>query len=97
LDDSGGAEMLCIACETLDRVQALREQTDEEGETVKVKGGGTRDNPLLRHELAGRAFISKCLTRLGLSVEATIRPVGRPAQGGLGVDEDYRRRLLNED
>jgi P27 family predicted phage terminase small subunit len=96
IDDAGGRELLCLACETLDRVQSLRELIDAEGEVVRTKAG-LKDHPALRHELAGRAFISKCLTRLGLSVEATNRPVGRPPGPGFGIDAEYRRHLLNED
>jgi P27 family predicted phage terminase small subunit len=96
ISDSGGRELLCLACETLDRVQSLRELIDAEGEVVRTKAG-LKDHPALRHELAGRAFISKCLTRLGLSVEATIRSVGRPPGPGSGIDAEFRRRMLGED
>jgi hypothetical protein len=31
IDDAGGRELLCLACETLDRVASLRELIDAEG------------------------------------------------------------------
>jgi hypothetical protein len=96
VNDAGGIELLCLACETLDRVQALRELIDSEGEVVRTKNG-LRDHPALRHELAGRAFISKCLSRMGVNVEATSRPVGRPAGPGSGIDAEYRARVLGEE
>jgi hypothetical protein len=96
VDDVGGAELLCLACQSLDRAESLRMQIDREGEVVRTKNG-LRDHPALKHEIQNRSFVAKCLSRMGLNVEAPSRPVGRPAQGGLGVDADYRRRLLNED
>jgi hypothetical protein len=36
-----------------------------------------KEHPLLKHELAARAFVCRTLQRLGLDVEA-IKPPGRP-------------------
>jgi hypothetical protein len=91
LSDSGGRELLLLACESLDRVESLRSQIDKQGEYVTDSKGNRRDNPLLRHELAGRAFISKALSRLGLALETPARGVGRPPGPGLGVGPEYRR------
>ena len=91
LSDSGGRELLCLICEALDRVQSLRTQIDKEGEVVTTKEGNIRDNPLLRHELAGRSFIAKGLAKLGLALETPMRGVGRPPGPGLGVGPEYRR------
>ena len=84
VSDSGGREMLCLAAETLDRVEALRAALDRDGEVVVVKGI-PREHPALKGELAGRSFISKVLLRLGLSVEVSTKPVGRPTSSALGV------------
>ena len=92
LSDSGGRELLCLICEALDRVQSLRAQIDREGEIVTTKEGNRRDNPLLRHELAGRSFIAKTLAKMGLNLETPVRGVGRPVVGGLGVTAEYLRR-----
>ena len=86
LSDAGGRQLLLLACESLDRVEALRSQIDKEGEFVTDFKGNRRDNPLLRHELANRAFIAKALGRLGLALETPVRGVGRPPRAGLGVD-----------
>ncbi len=83
IQDVGGIELLCQACQAADRAEALREQIDASGELIKLKGGTLRDNPLLKHELACRSFVVRTLARLGLDVEA-VKPIGRPGQG-IGV------------
>jgi hypothetical protein len=77
IKDSGGLEMLCLACQSLDRAEALREQIDDDGEVIRSKAG-IKDHPALKHELAARAFVVKTLHRLGLDVEP-IKAVGRPS------------------
>src|SRR5215510_10308423 len=82
--DAGGRELLALACQQLDRAEALKAQIDAEGEVVQTRNG-PKDHPALRHELAARAFVAKTLLRLGLNVEP-LRPVcGRPA-GWIGPD-----------
>lgn len=76
IEDEGGIELLCLACEALDRAESLRAAIEIDGEILKTKTG-LKDHPGLKHELASRAFVSKCISRLGLDVEA-IKPVGRP-------------------
>ncbi len=75
--DAGGLEMLCLACQSLDRAEALRSQIDDDGEVIRSKTG-LKDHPALKHELAARAFVVKTLHRLGLDVEP-IKAVGRPS------------------
>lgn len=77
IEDAGGVELLCMACSALDRAEACREQIDRDGETIRTKTTGLKDHPVLKHELANRAFVVRTLGRLGLDVEA-IKPVGRP-------------------
>ena len=89
--------MLCLICEALDRVERLRTQIDAEGEIVTDAKGHRRDHALLRHELAGRSFISKGLQKLGLAIETTPRGAGRPPGPGLGVGSEYIRRLNGDD
>ena len=74
--DAGGVEMLVQACRALDRAEACREQIDRDGEVVATKNG-PREHPLLKPELACRAFSVRTLQRLGLDVEP-VRPIGRP-------------------
>jgi len=79
IEDAGGLELLAQACAARDRVEALREAIDRDGETVKTRNG-PRAHPALRDELAGRAFIVRTLERLGVTVEA-VKPAGRPPRG----------------
>ena len=79
VEDSGGVEILLQVCTALDRAEAQRAIIDEDGESVTIKGV-PRAHPLLREELANRAFICRGLQRLGLNIE-TVKPVGRPAKG----------------
>jgi hypothetical protein len=97
LSDAGGRELLCLICEALDRVERLRTQIDKEGEIVTDAKGHRRDHALLRHELAGRSFISKGLQKLGLALETSQRGVGRPPGPGLGVGSEYISRLNGDD
>lgn len=79
LEDSGGVELLALACQALDRAEALREKIDRDGEVLDGEKG-PRDHPGLRHELANRAFVAKTLDRLGLNLEAPKPGPGRPPQ-----------------
>jgi hypothetical protein len=74
--DAGGIEMLASACQSLDRAERCRETIDRDGELIRTKAG-MREHPLLKHELAARAFVCRTLQRLGLDVEA-VKPQGRP-------------------
>jgi hypothetical protein len=74
--DAGGIEMLCLACASLDRAEQLKTAIDEDGPIIRSKAG-VRDNPLLKHELAARAFTVRTLQKLGLNFEP-VRAPGRP-------------------
>jgi hypothetical protein len=75
--DAGGIEMLAQACQALDRAEALREEIDQDGAVIRVRGT-IRDHPALKHELANRAFVVRTLARLGLNFEPVRPSVGRP-------------------
>jgi hypothetical protein len=47
-----------------------------DGPTIRMKNGGVRDHPLMRHEIQGRAFICKALRGLGLDVVAPRSELG---------------------
>ena len=84
VSDSGGVEILCQICAAADRAEELAAQIDKDGPTILLKGV-LREHPLLKGELANRAFVVRGLQRLGLNVEV-VRPVGRPSaadKGGL--------------
>ncbi len=74
--DSGGQQMLQQICEAADRVHEFGAIISRDGPVVRTKHG-PKDHPLLKHELAARAFIVRSLARLGLDVEP-VRAVGRP-------------------
>jgi hypothetical protein len=86
IDDQGGRQMLFEICAAADRVAALRERVDADGEIITVRGM-PREHPGLKAELAGRAFICKQLRALGLDVEPTRPTPGRPP-GGSGIRWD---------
>jgi hypothetical protein len=75
--DAAGIELLCLACQALDRTEACRAQIDDDGEVSAIDGKPVREHPLLKTELANRAFVSKTLERLGLNSEPA-KAVGRP-------------------
>jgi hypothetical protein len=79
--DCGGVELLCLACQALDRAESLSEAIAAEGETVRTRTG-IRAHPALRDEPANRAFITRTLTKLGIATEP-IKSPGRPG-GGIG-------------
>jgi P27 family predicted phage terminase small subunit len=83
--DSGGLEMLQLACEALDRIAALREQIDRDGEVIRVRGM-IKDHPALKHVEAAEAFIVRTLSRMGLNYEAVKPSVGRPGGRFAGWD-----------
>jgi hypothetical protein len=79
ITDSASVEMLCLACQSLDRAESLRELIDRDGEIIKTKHG-PKEHPALRHEIAARSFVVRTLTKLGLSYEP-VKAVGRPNEG----------------
>jgi hypothetical protein len=74
--DAGGVELLCLACQALDRAEALSNAIAVDGMTLRIRGG-IRAHPALRDELANRAFVTRTLAKLGITSEP-IQPPGRP-------------------
>ena len=70
VDDAGSNEMLLQICAAADRVEEYGATIARDGLTIRTKNG-VRDHPLLKHELAARAFISRALHRLNLDIEPT--------------------------
>ena len=68
IEDVAGVELLCIACQALDRAESLRTLIDDEGEVIKVRGV-MKEHPSLKAELANRAFVVRTLQKLGLNFE----------------------------
>ena len=79
ITDVGGIELLCLACQALDRAENLADAIARDGATIYSRTGVPRSHPSIKDELACRAFVVRTLERLGLNVEA-VRPPGRPAK-----------------
>jgi hypothetical protein len=77
--DAGGVELLCLACQALDRAESLSAAIAAEGQTIRTRSG-IRAHPALRDELANRAFVTRTLAKLGINVEP-IKSPGRPSSG----------------
>ena len=77
IEDRGGIELLMQACEAADRVAQLGQKIDADGLMLESRTG-PKSHPLLKDEVANRAFICRTLERLGLNLEA-VKPMGRPS------------------
>src|SRR5262245_45368976 len=76
--DAGGLELLSQLCLALDDLDSTSATIERDGLLVRGRNG-LKENPLLRHQLGLRSFISRTIARLGLDVEP-IRPTsGRPS------------------
>jgi hypothetical protein len=74
IEDRGGIELLTQAAQAVDRLEALAERINQDGEIIIVRGI-PKPHPALREELSTRSFVCRTLERLGLNLEA-IRPTG---------------------
>jgi hypothetical protein len=74
--DSGGIEILCLICETTDRIQSLSEGIAADGPVIRTRTG-IRSHPSIRDELQARALVARLLSKLGINVEPVKSP-GRP-------------------
>jgi hypothetical protein len=75
--DCGGLELLCQACQALDRAEALAEAIARDGAVIYSRAGIPRAHPAVRDELQARAFVVKTIEKLGINFEA-VKPPGRP-------------------
>jgi P27 family predicted phage terminase small subunit len=76
--DAGGQEILCQACQALDRAENLADVIKTEGPMLQTRNT-RRTHPAVREELQARAFVVRALKELGLAVEP-IKPIGHPPQ-----------------
>jgi hypothetical protein len=80
--DRASYEALFQAACAAERAEACRKQIDQDGELIRTKAG-VREHPLLKAEIAARAFVVRTLGRLGLDLEPVRPGPGRPpAQWG---------------
>ena len=82
IEDRGGVELLVQACGAVDRVEALAERINADGEVIVVRGV-PKPHPALAQELAARSFVCRTLERLGLNLES-IKPIGPPPRQRYG-------------
>jgi hypothetical protein len=82
VSDVAGRELLTLACQSLDRAEALREAIDRDGELLMSRTGVLREHPGIKPELANRAFVVKTLGKLGLDLEPLRSGPGRPTNRG---------------
>jgi hypothetical protein len=78
-DDPGSIEILAQACAGLDRAELCAAEIARDGQMIRTKTG-LRSNPLLRDELANRAFAVRALSKLGLDLEPLHDRPGRPGR-----------------
>lgn len=79
IQDAGGLATLGQICAATDRIAEFAAIISRDGATI-VTMSGPREHPLLKVELATRAFVTRALARLNLDVEP-IKGVGRPSHG----------------
>jgi hypothetical protein len=79
--DVGGREILCQACELVERAERLRAEIDRDGEIIRTKSG-PRVHPGINQETHLRVAIGKMLERLGLNLEPVKPHGGQPRSIG---------------
>jgi hypothetical protein len=79
-NDTAGRETLYHACAALDRAEDCADQVRSDGPVIRNKGGGMREHPAIRPELAARSLCVRTLARLGLDYEP-LKGRGRPGVG----------------
>src|SRR5262245_37257074 len=81
IDDAAAIALLAEACRAADRAAQCAAAIGTDGLVVATVNG-PRDHPLLKHEIANRAFCVRTLQKLGLNFEP-VRPTGgRPPGRG---------------
>ena len=74
--DFGGIALLAQVCAAVDEIAECAAIIANDGHMIRGKFG-PREHPLLKHQLALRAFACRQLQRLGVNLEP-IKNVGRP-------------------
>jgi len=88
IEDSGGREILTQICAAADNLHDCDVAITRDGAMINTRTG-PKEHPLLKQRLALRAFITRSVQRLGLTLE-TAKPIGRPAGANAGPTfEDF--------
>jgi hypothetical protein len=77
IEDAASLEVLKQCCFAADMAARCRKHLDESGLILHGKTGA-RENPMLRHELNYRSFVTRCLQKLGVLTEPLRDGPGRP-------------------
>jgi len=77
IGDRGGIELLAQACASLDRAEDLAEAINRDGAVIYSRLGVPKTHPACKDELGCRAFVTRTLERLGVTVEP-LKSAGRP-------------------
>jgi Phage terminase, small subunit len=88
ISDSGGRQILTQICEATDDLHDCTLRIEHDGAVISTRSG-LKEHPLCRRQLALRAFITRSVQRLGLSLETASRPIGRPPGVGGPTFEDF--------
>ncbi len=78
INDSGGASILQVACESLDRLTEIREAIDKEGVTQLDRFSQTRPHPLLAEEHKAKVAFLSAMKNLNLDITPENNFIGRP-------------------
>jgi hypothetical protein len=76
--DVASLELLCLACQALDRAESLRGTIDRDGDVIQTESG-PRPHPALKDELNAMTFVRQTLRALGLVYEPVRSGPGRPS------------------
>jgi hypothetical protein len=79
IQDTASLELLCLACQALDRAESLRESIDRDGDVIRSADGTPKPHPALKDELNNRVFVRQTLRALGLVYEPVRSGSGRPS------------------
>jgi hypothetical protein len=86
ISDSGGKEILLQICAATDDLHDCTVAIERDGAVIATRNG-LREHPLCKRQLALRAFITRSVQRLGLTLE-TAKPIGRPPSAAVAATFD---------
>jgi len=85
IEDSSGLQMLFQVCSAADQAAEYSATIARDGATIRGSSG-LRDHPLIKHELAARAFVVRALHKMGFDIVTPRAEAGRPTGDYRGND-----------